>query len=307
MIDFTNCPKRHKGYGGANGNKISIIYNDELYMLKFPSYAKLNKDMSYANGCISEYIACHIYNAIGIPAQQTLLGIYQNDNKDKVVVACKDFTRSGIDLQDFAHLKNQIIDSENNGYGTELSDIEQTFEQQDAIDADLLKTRFWDMFIIDALIGNWDRHNGNWGFFYDHKTDQLELSPVYDCGSSLFPQADIKLMQKIMSDQGELNHRIYNIPTSAICIDGKRINYFDYISSLNNEQCNEALQRILPKIDMGVINSIIDSTPLINNIQKDFYKIILQQRKEKILDFSYKKLINKQQSNMQTEELDLDL
>lgn len=48
-------------------------------------------------------------------------------------------------------------------------------------------------------------------------------------------------------------------------------------------------------------------TPLINNIQKDFYKTILQQRKEKILDFSYKKLINKQQSNIQTEELDLDL
>ena len=24
--------------------------------------------------------------------------------------------------------------------------------------------RFWDMFIVDALIGNFDRHGGNWGF-----------------------------------------------------------------------------------------------------------------------------------------------
>ena len=40
-----------------------------------------------------------------------------------IVVACKDFTSSGIVLQDFASLKNTIIDSEHNGYGTDLSDI----------------------------------------------------------------------------------------------------------------------------------------------------------------------------------------
>lgn len=27
MIDFTDAPKLKKGYGGANGNKISILLN----------------------------------------------------------------------------------------------------------------------------------------------------------------------------------------------------------------------------------------------------------------------------------------
>ena len=35
MIDFTNLPVRNKTYAGANGSKISVLYNNELYMLKF--------------------------------------------------------------------------------------------------------------------------------------------------------------------------------------------------------------------------------------------------------------------------------
>lgn len=55
MIDFTNLPVRNKTYAGANGSKISVLYNDELYMLKFPAVPAINKQMSYANGCVSEY------------------------------------------------------------------------------------------------------------------------------------------------------------------------------------------------------------------------------------------------------------
>lgn len=40
-MDFTNCAiNKHKLFGGANGNKICIKYNDENYMLKFPPNAK---------------------------------------------------------------------------------------------------------------------------------------------------------------------------------------------------------------------------------------------------------------------------
>ena len=59
MIDFTNLPVRNKTYAGANGSKISVMLNNQLYMLKFPAPPSRNKDMSYANGCISEYIGCH--------------------------------------------------------------------------------------------------------------------------------------------------------------------------------------------------------------------------------------------------------
>lgn len=91
MIDFTDLPVRNKTYAGANDSKISVIYNGEQYMLKFPTAPSRNREMSYTNGCVSEYIGCHIFESIGIPVQKTLLGTYARNGRQKVVVACKDF------------------------------------------------------------------------------------------------------------------------------------------------------------------------------------------------------------------------
>ena len=139
---------------------------------------------------------------------------------------------------------------------------------------------------VDALIGNWDRHNGNWGFLYDTRTDKIELAPVYDCGSSLYPQADEGIMKSVLSNDDELNFRIFEIPTSAIMVNGKKIKYFDFISALQNEDCNRALKRITPRINMAKIQKIIEETPFISDLQKCFYLRMLKKRKERILDFS---------------------
>lgn len=293
MIDFTNAVQKNKTYAGANGGKISVLYNGEQYMLKFPPFPTINKKMSYTNSCISEYIGCKVFESVGIPVQETVIGTYTSKGKEKVVVACKDFTSQGITLQDFASLKNRIIDSERNGYGTELADILSTIDEQTAMDSETLKTRFWDMFIVDALIGNWDRHNGNWGFLYNNATDEVTLAPVFDCGSSLYPQADEDLMKKILSDKNELNHRIFDIPLSAITYNGKKINYFKFLSEGKFPDCNKALKRIASRIDMKKIYEIIDNTPTITELQKEFYKTMLTARKERILDFSLNKLNEK--------------
>mgnify|MGYP004628909595 FL=1 len=293
MIDFTNAVQKNKTYAGANGGKISVLYNGEQYMLKFPPFPTIKKEMSYTNSCISEYIGCKVFESVGIPVQETVIGTYTSKGKEKVVVACKDFTSQGITLQDFASLKNRIIDSERNGYGTELADILSTIDEQTAMDSEILKTRFWDMFIVDALIGNWDRHNGNWGFLYNNATDEVTLAPVFDCGSSLYPQADEDLMKKILSDKNELNHRIFDIPLSAVTYNGKKINYFKFLSEGKFPDCNKALKRIASRIDIKKIYEIIDNTPTITELQKEFYKTMLTARKERILDFSLNKLNEK--------------
>ena len=293
MIDFTNAVQKNKTYAGANGGKISVLYNGEQYMLKFPPFPTINKEMSYTNSCISEYIGCKVFESVGIPVQETVIGTYTSKGKEKIVVACKDFTSQGITLQDFASLKNRIIDSERNGYGTELADILSTIDEQTAMDSEILKTRFWDMFIVDALIGNWDRHNGNWGFLYNNATDEVTLAPVFDCGSSLYPQADEDLMKKILSDKNELNHRIFDIPLSAVTYNGKKINYFKFLSEGKFPDCNKALKRIASRIDIKKIYEIIDNTPTITELQKEFYKTMLTARKERIIDFSLNKLKEK--------------
>ncbi|MCI1965133.1 HipA domain-containing protein [Robinsoniella peoriensis] len=298
MIDFTNCPvNKFKGYGGANGNKINIMYEGQSYMLKFPPVPNKSKVMSYTNSCISEYLACHIIESLEFDVQETVLGTYiDKRGKEKVVVACKDFTADGKRLMEFAHLKNTCVDSEQSGYGTELSSIIKAIDEQSLVEPQKLKDFFWDMFIADAFLGNFDRHNGNWGILVDEQKQCADIAPVYDCGSCLYPQMDEAGMQAILNDEKEINQRVYVFPTSAILENGKKISYFDIISSLKNEDCNRALKRIAERIDMEQLNKLVAETPFITELQKDFYKVMLLERKEKILDYSMELLLKQELS-----------
>lgn len=187
MIDFTDAEKKNKTYDGANGSKIAIIYNKEQYMLKFPYRTPVDNRQNYSNNsCISEYIGSKIFASVGIPTQETLLGTFRDKGKERIVVACKDFTSPHTTFQNFASLKTTVIDSRKNGNCTDLTDILDTFDKQTKIEPNVLKTRFWDMFIVDALIGNFNRHNGDWGFLYNNLNNELTLAPVFDCASNIF-------------------------------------------------------------------------------------------------------------------------
>ena len=294
MIDFTNCEiNKFKYYGGKNGGKFCVKYLGEDYMVKFPGMNKGNISMSYSNNCISEYVACHIMETLELKVQKTLLGTYKIGEKEKVVVACKDFTNQGIILKQFAELKNSQIETSENGYGTELKEILETIESQEIYDVNKLKDFFWDMFIADSLVGNFDRHNGNWGFLIDEGAEKIEIAPIYDNASCLYPQLDDETMENIMKNKEEMEARVYVFPTSAIKINDKKINYFEFIGSLENEECNKALKRIYQLIDIKKMNKIIENTPYISNVRKEFYKKIINLRYEKIIKYSYEKLYSK--------------
>lgn len=280
LIDFTCLPQRKKSYGGANGNKLSILLNNELYMLKLPSHAPKNLNLSYANSCISEYLGYHIFSLLGILSQETILGKYNYKGIERIAVACKDFEKNGYKLMDFASVKNQIIDSKTNGYGTDIKDIVETIEKQNLIDPVLLSNHFWNMFVVDALIGNWDRHNGNWGFLYNQDTDDVKLAPIFDCGSCLFPQMDEELAGEVLKNKTQLNARIFDFPTSAITNDSRRINYYKFIKSHEYKECDDAIKRLKDKIDICMIVNLIESVTYLKPHQKEFLKIIIKKRFE---------------------------
>lgn len=287
MIDFTNCEiNKFRYYGGRNGGKICIVYNDEEYMLKFPALI----ENEYTNSCISEYICCHILQTLGLNVQQTLLGTYKLNGKEKVVVACKDFTGYGKVFRQFAELKNSQIETSKNGYGTELSEVVETIELQQIYDVNKLKDFFWDMFIADCLVGNFDRHNGNWGFLINEKSKEVEIAPIYDCASCLYPQLSDSRIAEIIDLKDEIDARIYTFPNSALKENDIKINYYEYITSLKNQDCNNALKRIVPLIDMNKINKIIDETEYISDLRKEFYKRIINERYNKILKLAYERL-----------------
>ena len=96
IIDFTNCnlSSRNLEYAGRAGEKRGIIYNNELWFLKFPKNTiGMNRvtGLSYVTSPLSEYIGSHIYEILGYDVHKTILGICNDGKRNKVVCACKDF------------------------------------------------------------------------------------------------------------------------------------------------------------------------------------------------------------------------
>ena len=248
-------------------------------MLKFPpSAAEQPNALSYSNSCYSEYLASSIFKLLGIPVQEVQLGTFTN-GKTKVVCACRDFTTGGKVLHDFCSIKNSVLNSDSNGTGTELSTVVEAIDGQAFVDPVEVRRFFWDMFVADAFLGNFDRHNGNWGFLVDPATGKAEIAPVFDCGSCLLPQADESIMRKVLDDKAELEARIYTFPSSMLKENGVKINYAKFLSVPNAELAS-ALGRIVPRVELTTINRLVDETPYLTDLQREFYKTYLAARKK---------------------------
>lgn len=168
--------------------------------------------------------------------------------------------------------------------------IEILTEKQQFVDPITLRTHFWNVFVVDALLGNFDRHNGNWGFLYDPAAKKSEISPVFDCGSCLLPQADEEVMHNVLSDSTERDLRIFRFPTSALKLEGRKINYYDFLTQAKYADCNQAVRRIYERINMGQIASFIDGVPYLTDLQRQFYKSYISDRLDLILKPAYENL-----------------
>lgn len=286
MIDFTNCKEIFNVYSGSEKKK-TLIYNDERYLVKFPDpIREKNKTISYINNAFSEYIGSHIFELCSFDVQKTILGKYIYNGKEKIVCACKDFVYPNKKLFEFDSLA--LSTNPDKKIDTELKDIISVLEEnKNLFNFQEVKKKFYDMFIIDFLIGNTDRHNSNWGFVTNEEGD-ISFATIYDCGSCLNPLLeDDEIEQMDANDIKNLALNTY----SVLKENGKKIHYVSYIKDLKNKDVYDAMLRVYPKISINNINNFIDKIEGISDIRKDFYKKIISIRYE-ILESIYNKINN---------------
>lgn len=286
MINFTNCKEELNNYKGSEKKK-TLIYDGKKYLVKFPDpIREKNKNISYINNAFLEYIGSNIFKMVGFPTQNTIIGVYKYNEKEKIVCACEDFTNSNKVLYEFENLA--LSTNPDKKIETELTDILNVLDENNIINIPKIKEKFWDMFVIDSLIGNTDRHNGNWGFLVDTKTDKIEFAPIYDCGSCLNPMIDDDEIKKLQdNDIKNLAINCY----SCLKENGKKINYMTYIKECKNEECNKAILRVFKNIKIDEINKFIDEISCMSNERKEFYKKIINIR-YKIIKEVYNKINN---------------
>lgn len=284
MIDFTNAVEEFNNYKGSEKKK-TLIYNQKKYLVKFPDPVReKNKNISYINNAFSEYVGSNIFKIVGINTQNTILGKYNYNGKEKIVCACEDFTDNDNVLYEFENLA--LSTNPDKKIETELNDIMNVIEECQMINTEKTKENFWNMFLIDSLIGNTDRHNGNWGFILNKNTQEVIFSPIYDCGSCLTPMLEDEKIIQI--NENELKNLAMNC-YSCLKEDGKKINYMSYIMQMENEECNNAIRRVFNNINIDSINEFIEKIECISKIRKEFYKKIIMQRYE-IIKNAYENL-----------------
>lgn len=274
FIDFTDCKEEINEYKGSEKKK-TLIYDNRKFLVKFPDpLRQKNKNISYINNAFSEYIGSHIFEICGFRTQKTILGKYNTNGKEKIVCACEDFIGEDEILYEFENLTNSsMIDKK---IDTEINDILSVLdENKNIIDVNNTIQNFWRMFIIDSLIGNTDRHNGNWGFIKKKLSGEILFSPIFDCGSCLNPLLDDKDLEKI--NEPELKNLVLNC-YSCLKDSGKKINYFSYMESNKNDDCIKALLYVFEKIDMARIEAMINEIENISDVRKRFYIDILSRR-----------------------------
>ena len=207
------------------------------------------------------------------------------------MVACKDFNVEGRQFVPFNDVGESTLDQDKETYQYDYGDIMQMLADNSKLtNVQETISMFWQIYIMDALLGNFDRHGANWGFLKEN--NRYTLAPVFDNGSCLFPSlVDEDEMRAVIGSVEETDKRIYKFPTSQVKLNGKKSSYFEVINSLQFEECNDALKDVMLRLDMKKVQQLIDETPLISDVQRLFYKHMLNARYEKILKASYDKLV----------------
>lgn len=300
IINFDNCQISDKNgsYTGDAGSKEGIIYNDENWLIKYPKSTKrMNRiDTSYTTSSLSEFIGSHIYEILGYDVHKTLLGIRNN----KLVVACKDFCINGKELREIRAIKNiyneelsrkleEQLHSINSNHYVDLQEILIHLENNPILSKiPNIKARFWDCVVIDGLINNNDRNNGNWGLLYQN--GNYELAPIYDNGASFSNKLSDNQIENIILSKEKLEQSALNTTTAYSWND--HVLLYKEILNLENAELKQSILKLTPIIEqkMPEIKNFMDGIPeeennlsVLSKERKVFYWQSLELRFKEIL------------------------
>ena len=283
-MDYSDCPRTESYFAGSE-KKMGVLIDGKEWILKF----QYKDDLRIRFNHISEYLGSHIFGLLGFDVQETRLGTYRGEQ----VVACRNFIPEGYRFVPFNDVGESTLETDRERFQYSYDDIMALLHMNRKLTwVEQTVEEFWNIYIVDALLGNFDRHGSNWGFLKNESNNTYRIAPVFDNGSCLYPQmADENMMRIIMDSDEQTRDRVFRFPTSQIKIGGDKSSYYQVISSMAYPECNDALMRIYSKIDLNEIDSVIDHTPFITRTHKAFYKHMIQARYDLILKATYARLI----------------
>ena len=161
------------------------------------------------------------------------------------------------------------------------------------------KERFWDEAVIDLLIDNDSRHDGDWGVLKFRKENTYRMAPIYDNGNSFCGKhTDLKIAS-ILSDEEKLMASSLNGFTAYENDNGERIRN-DAFLGIDNPDLQAAIVSVYKKwVDSEpMIKDFIMSIPseshgllIMSDLRKRFYIESMELRFKHLLEPQYQKIV----------------
>lgn len=265
--DFSDCILTPLILDGVT-NKIAVKEGSTKYILKFGKESV--KDNTYFKDYISEFISCRIAKQLGYNVQEVQLGYYNNKE-------CCALTMFDVPLHSFKSLGASSLDSDvlykrdiryNLDWLLELKMTSKKF----AITQERYDRWVLDVFFLDMFVGNYDRHENNWGFM--RVNGLYNLAPLYDMGASLFSRQ----MNEVSNwTDGQIKDAVVSHSRSAILYKGKKKNYFELLDLYSdNDSMQKQLQDFIIKVKSNIdaFDKIYDEVIAYNSEYKGYITFV---------------------------------
>lgn len=297
---------RNGTYGGKAGSKEGILIDGEYWIVKYPQNTRGMRGTlaPYTTAPLSEYIGSNIYDILGIETHKTELG----SRNGKLVVACKDFCKYEGSLREIRTLKNiynqelneQLeanLSSTSGSHLVDLKDILIHLNYNPVLrQVPEINERFWEQVLVDALINNNDRNNGNWGVLYEDGV--YRLAPVFDNGASFSNKLPDSKLQEMNEDEARFIQSV-EMSKTVFALGGKPLAVKD-ITLIEDEGLYETAVTLVPLIQskLDEIKIFIEQIPesraglsICSEIRKVFYINSIAYRFEHFLMPVYDKAV----------------
>lgn len=218
------------------------------------------------NNVYSEYVGSNVIAALGGNVHQTTLAQYNSE----IVVLCRDFSSDYAELRSLQELNESSIDTDIGEHEYFFSDVLYEISKITNCDTEQFEKQFLQMYVFDSLLGNPDRHMGNWGIC---KVNGMHvMAPIFDNGACLYPRScycDI-------SDDWLLT-RIVEFPNSKIMFGNKR-ERSSYYKVWRGNLLPEYAREFANSLDIKCAMDFIKDEPFLSKVQKRFYMNVVLNR-----------------------------
>ena len=159
-----------------------------------------------------------------------------------------------------------------------------------------IQTRFWEQVIVDALINNNDRNNGNWGILYEE--GKYKLAPVFDNGAAFYNKLPDSKLSEYLADAAKFQQSA-DMSRTVFALNGKPLMAKD-LTLIENADFYETAAKLIPLIQsrLNEIAAFIhqipekyQDLPICSEARKQFYVQSIAYRLDNFLLPVYEKAI----------------